>query len=69
LVDGAWKDSVTTIQVSKETRDILRKLTVHAGEHCYEELFVKHILPLVKKEAGSGDPVKIGDWFKQRVKK
>ena len=69
MADGAWKDSVTTIQVSKATRDILRKLTVHAGEHCYEELFVKHIFPLIKKEVGSDETVEIGEWFKRRKRR
>ena len=60
------KEQITTVQLEKDTRDFLRKLVVHAEEHCYEGLFSKHIIPLLKKEAHTTDPVKVGEWLLQR---
>lgn len=63
------KDEITTIQLEKETRDFLRKMVVHADEHHYEGLFSEHIIPLLKREAHSEDPVKIGEWFLRKKEK
>ena len=64
--DEAYRKSVTTIQVKKETKDFLRILTTHSGETGYEALLTKQIIPILQKEAGSRDPVKIGKWLNQR---
>jgi hypothetical protein len=71
LGDEAYRDSVTTIQLKKETRDFLRTIKVYSvevgveGDPGYEGLFVNHIIPLLKKAAGSSSPMQIGKWLRK----
>jgi len=68
----AYKESVTTIQLKKDTRDFLRTLKIYSVEPGldrdpgYEALFSNHIIPLIKKAAGSSSPMQIGKWLRER---
>jgi hypothetical protein len=67
--DEAYRKSVTTIQVKKETKEYLHIVTAHSGETGYEALLTKQIIPMLQKKAGSEDPVVVGKWLSQHRQK